>query len=221
METALFSLQDKTYADFQSKLLPTVPRENIIGVRTPALRKLAKEICRTEMANAFIQVLPHRYFDENQLHAFILSEEKDFNTCIGEIERFLPFIDNWATCDQLSPRCFKKHFRNLLPYICKWIVSRHIFTVRFGIGMLMRYFLDKAFKPKYLKWVASIKSEEYYIKMMQAWFFATALAKQWDKTLPYLTQQRLDSFTLKKTIQKAIESYRITSEQKKILRGLT
>ena len=216
----LFALQDKAYADFQSKLLPTVPRETVIGVRTPDLRKLAKQLSRTPAAQEFLLSLPHRYFDENQLHAFILSEEKDFGTCLAELERFLPFVDNWATCDQLSPRCFKKYAAELLPHIRKWMKSTHTYTIRFGICSLMRYYLDEAFLPEYLQWVASIKSDEYYIRMMQAWFFATALAKQWDATLPYIGQYRLEKDTHNKTIQKAVESFRITDEQKALLKTL-
>ena len=203
----LFALQDKVYADFQSKLLPTVKRETVIGVRTPNLRKMAKQICKTPAAQEFLHSLPHRYFDENQVHAFILSEEKDFEMCIDGLEQFLPYVDNWATCDQLSPRCFNKHMQELLPFIRKWMRSKHTYTKRFGIGMLMRYFLDEAFRPEYLEWVASIKSDEYY-------------AKQWDATLPYIEQHRLHPWTHNKSIQKAIESYRITDEQKEILRVL-
>ena len=216
----LFALQDKAYADFQSKLLPTVKREAVIGVRTPDLRKMAKQICKTPAAQEFMQALPHRYFDENQLHAFILSEEKDFNICIANLEQFLPYVDNWATCDQLSPRCFKKHTTELLPYVRKWMRSKHTYTKRFGICTLMRYFWDEAFRPEYLEWVASIKSDEYYIRMMQAWFFATALAKQWDATLPYIQQQRMEKETHNKTIQKAVESFRIADEQKALLKTL-
>ena len=216
----LFALQDKAYADFQSKLLPTVKRETIIGVRTPDLRKMAKQICKTPAAQEFLHNLPHRYFDENQLHAFILSEEKDFNICIANLEQFLPYVDNWATCDQLSPCCFKKHTTELLPYVRKWMRSKHTYTKRFGICTLMRYFGDEAFRPEYLEWVASIKSDEYYIRMMQAWFFATALAKQWDATLPYIQQQRMEKETHNKTIQKGVESFRITDEQKALLKTL-
>ena len=216
----LFALQDKTYAEFQSKLLPTVPRETIIGVRTPELRRIAKQVSKTTASQELLQSLPHRYFDENQLHAFVLSEEKEFDRCIALLEQFLPYVDNWATCDQLSPKCFKKHTTELLPHIRKWMASDHTYTIRFGMGMLMRYFLDEAFKPEYLKWVAAIHSEEYYIRMMQAWFFATALAKQWDATLPYIAQRRLLPWTHNKAIQKAIESYRITDEQKEYLRTL-
>lgn len=220
IETKLFALQDKAYADFQSKLLPTVKRETVIGVRTPDLRKIAKQICKTPAAQEFLHSLPHRYFDENQLHAFILSEEKDFDRCLEELEQFLPYVDNWATCDQLSPRFFKKHTTELLPYVRKWMRSKHTYTKRFGICTLMRYFWDEAFRPEYLEWVASIKSDEYYIRMMQAWFFATALAKQWDATLPYIEQHRLEKDTHNKTIQKAIESFRITDEQKALLKTL-
>ena len=220
IRSQLFALQDEAFADFQSKLIPNVPREAMIGVRTPDLRKMAKQISKTVEAQAFLLGLPHRYFEENQLHAFVLSEEKDFDTSIAELERFLPQVDNWATCDQLSPRCFKKHTAELLPHIREWIASEHTYTVRFGICTLMRYFLDEGFRPEYLEWVASIKSDEYYIRMMQAWFFATALAKQWDATLPYLEQHRLDSWTHNKTIQKAVESFRITPEQKATLKTL-
>ncbi len=216
----LFALQDKTYAGFQSKLIPTIPCETIIGVRTPELRKMAKQVSKTPAVQEFIQTLPHRYFDENQLHAFILSEEKNFDACIAELERFLPYVDNWATCDQLSPKCFKKHTQELIPYIRRWMASRRTYTIRFGMGMLMRYYLDEAFKPEYLEWVAAIQSKEYYIRMMQAWFFATALAKQWDAAFPYIGLHRLHPCTRNKAIQKAIESYRITDEQKRILRAL-
>ena len=216
----LFALQDQAYADFQCKLLPTVQCETIIGVRTPDLRKMAKQICKTPVALEFLHSLPHRYFDENQLHAFILSEEKDFGNCIEELEQFLPYVDNWATCDQLSPRCFKRHTTELLPFIRKWMRSTHTYTKRFGIGLLMRYFLDEAFRPEYLEWVATIKSNEYYIRMMQAWFFATALAKQWNATLPFIEQHRLEKDTHNKTIQKAVESFRITDEQKSLLKTL-
>ncbi len=220
IQTKLFALQDQAYADFQSKLLPTVQRETIIGVRTPDLRKMAKQICKTPAAQEFLHSLPHRYFDENQLHTIILSEEKDFNTCIAELEQFLPYVDNWSTCDQLSPHCFKRHTQELLPLIRKWMRSKHTYTKRFGICTLMRYFLDEGFRPEYLEWVASIKSDEYYIRMMQAWFFATALAKQWDATLPYIEQHRLEKDTHNKTIQKGVESFRITDEQKALLKTL-
>ncbi|MBR6304899.1 MAG: DNA alkylation repair protein, partial [Paludibacteraceae bacterium] len=177
-------------------------------------------VYKTPAAQEFMQALPHRYFDENQLHAFILSEEKDFDKCLEELEQFLPYVDNWATCDQLSPICFKKHTTELLPHIRKWMKSTHTYTIRFGMGRLMRYYLDEAFRPEFLEWVASIKSDEYYIRMMQARFFATALAKQWDATLPYIEQGRLEKDTHNKTIQKAVESYRITAEKKAMLKTM-
>ncbi len=220
IQRQLLDLQDKPYAEFQSKLLPNISRETIIGVRTPYLRKLAKQISNTHAAHAFLQTLPHRFFDENQLHAFIMSEEKDFALCIAQVESFLPYVDNWATCDQLSPKCFKKHIAELLPHIRRWLASKHTYTIRFGIGMLMRYYLDEAFQKRYLEWVVSIQTEEYYIRMMQAWFFATALAKQWGATLPYIEQNRLHTWTHNKTIQKAAESFRITDDRKEVLKAL-
>ena len=216
----LRSLRDASYGNFQAKLIPTVAPDRIIGVRTPALRQLAKQLRGTAEAEQFISQLPHTWFDENQLHAFIIAGLKPFETCIDAVERFLPHIDNWATCDQLSPKCFKKHTQELLPHICKWTKSKQTYTIRFGMGMLMRYYLDEAFRPEHLEWVASIKSNEYYIRMMQAWFFATALAKQWDATMPYIEQGRLEKDTHNKTIQKAVESYRITAEQKAMLKTM-
>lgn len=216
----LFKLQDKEYRNFHMKLVPTVEPERIIGVRTPELRKMAKQTAKQGGVQAFIDSLPHYYFDENQLHAFIISEEKDFSKCIVETERFLPHIDNWATCDQLSPKVFKKHKYELLPYIQKWIVSGDTYTVRFAIGMLMQHFLDDDFNLKYPEMVASVKSEEYYINMMIAWYFATALAKQYDDIIPFIENRRLSDWTHNKAIQKSVESYRITPEQKTYLRSL-
>lgn len=216
----LFELQDTKYRDFQGKLIPTVKPDAIIGVRTPDLRKYAKELYKQPKAQVFLAELPHRYFDENQLHAFILSEEKDFDKCIVQVEAFLPCIDNWATCDQLSPKAFKKKPELLLPHIKKWLKSKHTYTVRFAIGMLLQHFLDKHFAPAYLKQVATVHSQEYYINMMVAWYFATALAKQYDDTLPYIEQKKLPAWTHNKTIQKAVESYRITDRQKIYLRSL-
>jgi len=218
----LFRLQDIKYRDFQAKLIPTVAAEAIIGVRTPALRSLAKELLKSDESSAkdFIEILPHKYFDENQLHAFIISETKDFSTCISQVEAFLPFIDNWATCDQLSPRVFKKHRQELLEPIDRWISSGHTYTVRFGIGMLMQHFLDDAFEPAYLEKITTVRSDEYYIKMMIAWYFATALAKQYDSILPFIEKKCLDAWTHNKAIQKACESFRITAEQKTYLKSL-
>ncbi len=216
----LFKLQDKKYRDFQSKLIPNVNSDAVIGVRTPELRKLAKKYEKKEDISMFLEVLPHRYFDENQLHAFIISERKDYKRCIEETNSFLPFIDNWATCDQLSPKIFKKNKVDLLKEIYEWITSSNTYTVRFAIGMLMQHFLDDDFDIKYPKLVAKIKSEEYYINMMIAWYFATALAKQYDKIIPFIENKKLDKWTHNKTIQKAVESYRITEEQKSYLKTL-
>lgn len=220
IQERLFALQDKPYAAFQAKLIPTVLEDTIIGVRTPLLRSYAKEAAKLPEKDAFLSDLPHQYFDENQLHAFLISEEKDFQTCLRELEAFLPYIDNWATCDQLSPKVFKKHLSELEPYIDTWMASGHTYTVRFGVGMLMRYYLDDAFSPKYPEKIARIRSEEYYINMMIAWYFATALAKQYDAVVPYIEEKRLDDWTHNRAIQKAIESYRITPEQKEYLKSL-
>ena len=216
----LFRMQDTGYRDFQMKLIPTAGPETMIGVRTPALRKYAKALIKAGQADEFLKNLPHTYFDENQLHAFILSELKDYDLCIEETDRFLPYVDNWATCDQLSPRVFKKNHARLSEKIPEWISSQETYTIRFGIGMLMQHFLDEDFDPAYPETVAGIRSEEYYVNMMIAWYFATALAKQYDTVLPYLEQRRLDLWTHNKTIQKAVESYRITAEQKEYLKGL-
>ena len=216
----LFRKQDEQYAALQRRILPTVAPERIIGVRTPELRSFAGKLYGTESADTFLARLPHRYFDEDQLHAFIISLEKRFDPCIGNVESFLPYIDNWATCDQLSPKAFKKEPEKLLPYIRKWIRSDHTYTVRFAIGMLMQHFLDERFLPEYADMVAGLSSGEYYINMMRAWYFATALAKQYDSVLPYIKGKRLDDWTHNKAIQKSIESYRITDEQKQYLRHL-
>ena len=216
----LFELQDVPYRDFQVKLIPTVEPESMIGVRTPALRKLAREYGRRDEIGVFLQDLPHKYFDENQLHAFIISGIKDFETCIMHVEKFLPYVDNWATCDQMSPTVFKKKRQELLPFIREWMKSDRTYTVRFGIGMLMQHYLDEDSDPSYPEMVAGIKSEEYYISMMIAWYFATALAKQYDTVLPYIEEKRLDSQTHNRAIQKAVESYRITQEQKAYLKTL-
>ena len=216
----LFRLQDKKYAAMQTKIIPTVAKERIIGVRTPELRAFAKVLSKDENTGAFLTSLPHQFFDEDQLHAFVISLEKDFDKCIAEVEAFLPFVDNWATCDQLSPKVFKKEPEKLLPHIYTWIRSDKVYTVRFAIGMLMRYFLDERFDPSYADMVAAVRSEEYYVKMMIAWYFATALAKQYDSVLPYLEGKKLDKWTHNKAIQKSVESYRITPEQKSYLKTL-
>ena len=216
----LFRLQDKDYALLQAKIIPTVAADRIIGVRTPALRAFAKSLNKDGDIDAFLSYLPHQYFDEDQLHAFVISLEKDFDKCIAKVDAFLPFIDNWATCDQLSPKAFKREPERLLPYVKSWIQSDHTYTVRFAIGMLMQHFLDERFDTKYADMVAAVRSEEYYVNMMIAWYFATALAKQYELVLPYLEEQRLSPWVHNKAIQKSVESYRITEEQKIHLKTL-
>lgn len=217
----LFSLRDEKYAAFQRPLLPNLAPESIIGVRTPALRLLAKELHGSAEAETFLAALPHRYFEENQLHAFLVAQEKDYRHCIERLGRFLPFVDNWATCDQLSPRVLGRHRAELLPELRRWMASGHEYTCRFGIGMLMRYFLEPdAFSEEYLRWVAAVDREEYYVRMMQAWFFATALAKQWSAAEPYMHDGRLPDWVRRKAIQKAIESFRIPAAHKAHLRSL-
>ncbi len=214
----LFTLQDKKYRDFQSKLIPTIAIDNVIGVRTPDLRKYAKELLKREDIKDFLNVLPHKYFDENQLHAFIVSDIKDFDLCIKKVCRFLPFVDNWATCDQMSPKIFKKHHSELLKHIKEWLSSDKTYVVRFAIGMLMEHFLNEDFDIAYPERIAKIKSDEYYVNMMIAWYFATALAKQYNLVLPFIENKCLDGWTHNKTIQKAVESNRITEEQKVYLK---
>lgn len=216
----LFSLQDVPYRDFQLKLFPGCDVSRFIGVRTPALRALAKEYGKGEDVCIFLTDLPHAYFDEDQLHAFILEGMKDFDRCMDAVEAFLPYVDNWATCDQLSPKVFRRDKARLLEKIKVWLKSDRTYTVRFAIGMLMQHFLDEDFGPDYPEMVAEIRSDEYYINMMIAWYFATALAKRWDDALPYLQEHRLDPWTHNKAIQKAVESRRITPEQKEYLRSL-
>ena len=216
----LFKLQDKTYAVFNSGLIPTVEQDRVIGVRTPELKNFAKTLAKDKDKDLFLQSLPHQYFEENQLHAFVISIEKDFDKCLAEVESFLPYVDNWATCDQLLPKVFKKNSEKLLPHIRKWLKSDHTYTVRFAIGVLMRQFLDDDFDTKYPDMVVKVKSEEYYINMMKAWYFATALTKQYDAILPYIEEKRLDTWSHNKAIQKSIESYKITDEQKKYLKTL-
>ena len=214
----LFEKQDDKYKDFQGSLIPG--QEKIIGVRTPELRKLAKEISRMDICEEFLKEVPHEYFEENQLHFFIISEYRDFEACIKAVEEFLPYVDNWATCDQSSPKIFKKHKNEIIPYIEKWIDSGRTYHIRYGIRMYMIFFLDEDFKPEYLRRVCKIKSTEYYVNMMIAWYLATALAKQWEETIKVIEEQKLDKWVQNKAIQKACESFRVTKEHKQYLRTL-
>ena len=216
----LFALQDSSYGDFQAKLTPGIPREQFIGVRVPEVRKLAKKLAKEPGTASFLEDLPHKYYDENMLHALLLSEMKDYEACVAAVDRFLPYVDNWAVCDILSPKIFRRNKPALLKKIREWSASEKTYTCRFGIEMLMSHFLDDDFKPEYLEIPAAVRSEEYYVRMMVAWFFATALAKQWDAVVKYVEEGRLDTWTHNKTIQKARESYRITPEQKEYLQSL-
>ena len=220
IQKQLFQLQDEAYRAFQGKLIPGMEPETMIGVRTPALRAFAKQLYKAGETAAFLSDLPHRYFDENQLHAFILSEMRDFEGCIEGVCRFLPFVDNWATCDQLSPKAFRAHRPQLLEYIRGWLDSGHTYTVRFAIGMLMAHFLDEAFDPEYLRLVSQLRSDEYYVNMMIAWYFATALAKQYEAALPFIVERRLSPWTHNKTIQKCVESDRVPQARKAHLKTL-
>ncbi len=220
IQTDLFAMQDMAYRDFHARLMPTVSKETIIGVRVPALRRYARDFFKKGDYQPFLEELPHQYYEENNLHAFLIEQIKDYHKCMAELEKFLPYIDNWATCDMLKPKVLSKHLPELLEKIGVWIKSDETYTVRFGIGMLMTYYLDEAFHSSYLDMVACIRSEEYYINMMIAWFFATALAKQYESTLPYLLDQKLPVWVHNKTIQKAVESHRITEEQKVYLKTL-
>ena len=218
LQKQLFELQDLKYRDFHSKLLPGIDKEKIIGIRTPQLRKFAKEFAKTEEEVLFLQELPHTYYEENNLHMMLVSWMKDYGACLKEVRRFLPYIDNWATCDLPLPKCFEKHKTELLTEIQSWIMDTHTYTIRYGIGVLMRLYLDEAFSPEFPELVAQVRSEEYYVNMMIAWYMSTALAKQWETIIPYIEQKKLPEWVHRKTIQKAVESYRITPEQKAYLK---
>lgn len=222
IQQQIFALQDKPYGEFQSRLVPTIAKERIIGVRIPVMRKLAKQLTKEEpeAVQAFLEELSHTYYDEDILHAILISEIKDYDRCIKETERFLPYIDNWAVCDIMSPKVFKRHRSELIEKIRGWSASEHTYTCRFGMEMLMSFYLDEDFRPEYLEIPAQVQSNEYYVNMMIAWFFATALAKQWDAAFPYIQEDRLSVWVHNKTIQKARESYRITDDQKQILKEL-
>lgn len=219
LQQQLFVLQDEEYRDFHSKLMPNIPKEDVIGIRVPVLRKFAKEFAKSDEKEKFLKELPHRYYEENNLHMMLLVEMKDYDGCVQEMERFLPYINNWATCDFPAPKCFEKHKKDVLEHIKIWIKSSQTYTVRYAIGMLMRLFLEDDFSAEYPQMVAEVSSEEYYINMMIAWYFATALAKQWDAVIPYIEQRKLSPWVHRKTIQKAVESYRITPGQKEYLKS--
>ena len=216
----LLKHQDEEYREFQSKLVPNIPKESILGVRTPDMRAVTKEVFGTPEAEKFLKTLPHGCYEENLVHFFLIAKIKDFDACVEAVERFLPYIDCWPVCDQSSPKVFTKHHDRLLPYIRKWIASDHVYTSRFGMRMLMNEFLGGDFKEEYLGWVAEKQGEDYYLKMMVAWYFATALAKQYDASIVYFEQKMLDPWTHKKAIQKAIESFRVSDEHKAYLKTL-
>ena len=219
IQKKLFQLQDVGYGDFHSKLMPNIAREKIIGIRVPVLRRFVKELSGAEKED-FLQQLPHTYYEENNLHGLIIMESRDYGSCIGELERFLPYIDNWATCDMLRPKILRKHLPELLEKIYQWLVSEDTYTVRLAIGFLMSFYLDDgAYQREYLAKVAEVSFQEYYVRMMVAWYFATALAKQYRDTLPYMEKGRLEEWTRRKAIQKALESRRVSPEHKKHLRN--
>ena len=216
----LFALADPGFRDFQASLVPTVPPERMIGVRTPALRALAREMADTPEAELFLEALPHRYHEENQLHGFLVGGGKDFAKTVERLDRFLPFVDNWATCDTICPRLFARRADELLPAVDRWLASPHLYAVRFGVVALMSFFLDDAFSPEILRRAAAVKRDDYYAKTAVAWFFATALAKRWDEALPWVAGKRLDAETRRMAIRKGIESFRIPPERKEELRKL-
>ena len=216
----LLKAKDDNYRDFQIRLVPNISAETIIGVRTPEIRRIAKEIYESEYKAEFLNVLPHKYYEENLLHFIILSMIRDFEECVRAVDAFLPYVDCWPVSDQASPRSFKKNHSKLLPYIRKWIASEHVYTARFGIRMLMNEFLEEDFREEYLDLVASKKGDDYYLKMMGAWFFATALAKRYEESVRYFEDKKLDEWVHRKAIQKAVESYRVTDEHKEYLKSL-
>ena len=216
----LFAMQDLSYRDFHSRLMPDVDKAAVDRSSVPELRKYVKELAKDPEIQEFLDDLPHQYYEENNVHGFLIQQMKEYENCMEELEKFLPYINNWATCDMTSPKVFKKHKEELLEAVRRWIASDHVYTVRYGIGMLMQHYLDEDFREEYPQMVSEIQSEEYYVNMMIAWYFATALAKQYETILPYIEKQKLDAWTHNKTIQKACESYRITPEQKAYLRTL-
>lgn len=216
----LFELQDKGFREFHSKLIPNVDKDTVIGVRIPLLKKLAKELYKDSSKEAFMKELPHKYYEENQLHIMMLCMEKDFDKCIAGLDKFLPYADNWAVTDQSSPVSFKNRHTDVLPVLERWMQSSHIYTARYAINIYMREFLDADFDVRFPEAISKIRTDEYYLNMMIAWYFATALAKQYDSIIPFIENHTLDAWTHNKTIQKAVESYRITPEQKSYLKTL-
>ncbi len=214
----LLKVQDKEYRDFQIKLVPNISPDAMIGVRTPDMRNIAKEVFKSDERDAFLKELPHKFYEENLVHFFLIAMIKDFDECVKAVDKFLPYVDCWPVSDQATPKSFKKNHEKLLPHIKKWIASDHVYTARFGIRMLMNEFLGDDFKKEYLELVASKRGEDYYLKMMVAWYFATALAKQYDESVKYIEERKLDDWVLKKAIQKAVESYRVTDEHKEYLK---
>ncbi len=220
LEARFNEVKDNKYKEFQAKLVPNINPDSILGIRTPDMRKIAKDLFESNDYDSFLSELPHKYYEENLIHFFVISMIKDFDKCIEEVERFLPYVDCWPVSDQATPKSFRRNHDKLLPYIKKWLKSKHIYTVRFGIRMLMNEYLGDDFKEDYLNLVASVKGDDYYLKMMVAWYFATALAKRYDETIPYFENHKLSEWVHKKAIQKAIESYRVSDEHKKYLRSL-
>lgn len=218
LQNKLFEMQDTGYKAFHSKLMPTVPKDKVIGIRTPVLRAFAKEFAKNEKAISFLSELPHKYYEEDNLHAFLIEKIKDYNSALICTRRFLPYIDNWASCDMFMPKVFKSNTDKLIPEIKQWLKSNHVYTVRYAIGLLMKLYLGDKFKLEYSELVASVKSNEYYVNMMRAWYFATALATNYNMVLPYITKKKLDIWTHNKTIQKACESYRISAKTKEYLK---
>ncbi len=216
----LASCANEAYREFQSNLVPNIPKETILGVKTPDMRRIAKEIRGTEEAETFLTELPHQYYEENLVHFFLIAMIRDFDGCVKAVETFLPYVDCWPVCDQSTPKVFTKNHEKLLPPVRKWIASEHVYTARFGIRMLMNEFLGEDFKPEYLEWVAAVRGEDYYIRMMVAWYFATALAKRYDESIVFMEERRLEPWTHKKAIQKAVESFRVSDEHKEYLKSL-
>ena len=216
----LLAARDDQYRAFQAKLVPNIPAETILGVRTPQLRSIAKEVFESECRDEFLNRLPHDYYEENLLHFFVIAMIGDFELCVQAVEAFLPYVDCWPVSDQATPKAFRKNHERLLPYVKKWIASEHVYTARFGIRMLMNEFLDGDFNKDYLELVASKAGDDYYLKMMQAWYFATALAKRYDESVGYIEEKKLDEWVRRKAIQKAVESYRVSDEHKAHLKSL-